>query len=263
MGLKVNIASHKDFKSLVLRDALVGRIKRLNRLLGIQQNEIQARYREVAARYQEVLELRWVCLKAQCMEQARQLYGTKLSHVMYDTIICGIDGIKDGVEVREKETTFVVSVHCVGRRASSSNNSSSSKTNDTSERTTLSLPSREQQDYELEQLDGCLAAALQRPKWMPRQLMLEVFDWQSGGGGDYHSHGSATPRTMPPPLVSRRRAAFCLGSFDACAIMQKEAEERPAEVAKVSADAALVVCDDDSSPESDRDASDPVISAGH
>ncbi|KAK7966124.1 uncharacterized protein PG986_000401 [Apiospora aurea] len=252
----VTITSHKDFKSLVLRDTLVDRIKRLNCLLNIQKNELHARNREIATRYQEVVELRWACLKAQCTEQARQLFGQQLSHLVYGTTIWGIDGIKDGVAIREEEAAFVVSIHCIDRRARSSSNG----TQETS--TTLSPPPREQHEYELELLDECLASALQRPKWMPRHLILEVSDWQSRGG-DCHRHGSATPRRIPPPLVSRRRAEFCQGSFDACAAMQKEAQERPAEVAKVSADAALVVCDDDSSPESDREASDPVISAGH
>ncbi|KAK8041194.1 hypothetical protein PG994_014201 [Apiospora phragmitis] len=252
----VTITSHKDFKSLILRNTLVNQIKRLNRLLSIQQKEIYTRYREVAARYQEVVELRWAFLKAQCLEQARQMFGTQLSHLVYDTVIWGTYGIKDGVGIREEDAAFVVSIHCVNRQARSSSSSSS---NGTPARTTLPPPPREQREDELELLDGCFAAALQRPQWMPRHLVLEICDWQSGGGGsgDCHGHGSATPRRMPSPYVSQRRAEFCQGSFDACAAMREEAQARSAEVAKVSADTALVVCDDDSGEESHREAVAP------
>lgn len=96
----ITIISHKHYKSLVSSKNLVDGIKRLKRLLSIQQEEVHARYWEAAARYQENNELRWAVLKAQCLEQARQLFGTHLSHVAYDTVIWGMDGIKGSANVQ-------------------------------------------------------------------------------------------------------------------------------------------------------------------
>lgn len=198
------------------------RIKRLNRLLSIQQYENHVRYQEVAARYQEIVDLRWALLKAQCLEQAGQLFGAQVSHVVYNSINVG----------REK-TALLVSIHCVGRRPSDS-------ICGRLERTALPLPSTEQQDYELELLDGCLADALQRSQWMPRRLILEVCDWQSDSNVSIPAW----------PYVSRRRAELCRGGFDACAAWRKENHLPPTEATKVSADTALAVCDDSSGEES-------------
>ncbi|KAK6848921.1 hypothetical protein PG995_012754 [Apiospora arundinis] len=252
MGLKIHkrgnksppTTSHKDFKSLLLRDSLVDRIKKLNRTIKAQQIEIHARYREVAARYQEVLELRWTYLKAQCLEQAQQLFGTHLSHVVYDAVIWGIAGVRDGRGVREEDTTLVVSVHCVNRRARRSYHSDPASFPAAAENTTAisQHPPREQQIYELELLDGCLADALQqRPQWMPRHLVLEIIDWPTSGA----SHGgNDAAAAAPSRYVSRRRAEVCRGTFDACTAMRKEAQSQPADVAKVSADTAFVYNDD-------------------
>ncbi|KAK7910965.1 hypothetical protein PG985_013446 [Apiospora marii] len=218
----IAIRSHKRYTSLTWRDILVDRIKRLNRLLNIQQYEIRVRYQEVAARYQEVVELRWALLKAQCFEQARQLFGAQLSHVVYKNINVG-----------GEKTALLVSVYCMDRQPSDS-------INGRPERTALPFPSPEQQEYELELLDGCLADSLQRSQWMPRRLVLELCDWKS-------DNSVSSPDW---PYVSRRRAEFCRGSFDACAAWRKETQLSPTEVAKVSVDTALVICDDDPGEES-------------
>ncbi|KAK8101589.1 hypothetical protein PG999_011963 [Apiospora kogelbergensis] len=233
--------SRKDFKLLLRRESLADRAKRLSHALRAHQIEIEARYREVAARYQEVLELRWVFLKAQCMEQARQLFGTHLSHVVYDTVFRGIEGIRDSVGVRAERATLVVSIHCVNRRAGSSDSTTSLFP---AEETPLSQhPTREQQMYELELLDGCLAATLkERPQWMPQHLVLEIFDWQSGDGSNGINNTTATETSR---CVSRRRAEVCRGTFNACAAMRKETQAQLTEAAKVSDDTASI-CNNDS-----------------
>ncbi|KAK7954882.1 hypothetical protein PG988_015576 [Apiospora saccharicola] len=215
------VTSRKGYESLASRNNLLNRIKRRNRLLKIQRYEI---------RYQEVVELRWALLKSQCFEQARQLFGPQMSHVVYDAVNCGNDGIKDSVKIQGEEPLFRVTVHCIGRRPSDSIAGKS-------ERTALPLPSPEQQKYELEQLDDCLAGSLQeRSQWMPRRLVLEVFDWLSDSWDG---------------ITSRRRAEFCHGSFDACAAVRMEAPMLPTtEVPKVPADAELEVDNDDSGEES-------------
>ncbi|KAK8001848.1 hypothetical protein PG991_014070 [Apiospora marii] len=134
--------SHQRYNSQTWINILVDRIKRMNRLLNIQQYENHVRYQEVAARYQEVLELRWALLKAQCFEQARQLFGAQLSHVVHNS-----------VNVGGGKTALLVSFYCMDRRPSDSIDGRPA-------RTALPLPSPEQQGYELELLDGCLADSL-------------------------------------------------------------------------------------------------------
>ncbi|KAK8135259.1 hypothetical protein PG984_003199 [Apiospora sp. TS-2023a] len=229
----INVLSHKHYNSLVSRDDLEDRIKRQDRLLNIQQYEIHAlrrgeaalhrgaaaRDRENVELYRENIELRWAILKAQCWEQARQLFGPQLSHVFCDVVIW------------KGKLVSRASVHCVGRRPSDS-------IGGRPERTALPLPSSEQQKYELEQLDGCLADALQqRSQWMPRRFILEVVDW-------LNDSDISTPPGIPPPHLFR-----CLRSRT-----EGEAQMLPTDGAKVSADAALVVDDGDSGEESHAEA---------